>query len=143
MQTAERVYNRLDPAQQTLARHVFVRLTAPGEGSIDTKRRASRTELATSTDGATIDELLDVLADARLITVHESSVEVAHEALIREWPRLRSWLDEDREGLRLHRHLTHASSDWAELGRDDAELYRGTRLALVRANGRPGRTTAR
>ncbi|MCA1481764.1 hypothetical protein, partial [Bradyrhizobium sp. NBAIM08] len=54
---------------------------------------------------------------------------VAHEALIREWPTLQQWLAEDREGLRLHRRLTEAAQTWAGLEHDEAELYRGARLA--------------
>jgi WD40 repeat protein len=65
------------------------------------------------------------------VTVSEDTVEVAHEALIREWPRLRSWLDEDRDGLRVMRHLTQAARDWDERGRDDTELYQGPRLATA------------
>ncbi|MBI1880444.1 MAG: hypothetical protein HYR94_19880, partial [Chloroflexi bacterium] len=73
--------------------------------------------------------VLQTLADARLITTDEAAVEVAHEALIREWPLLRQWLDENREGLYLHRHLTEAAQAWEKLNRDPGELYRGTRLA--------------
>ena len=54
---------------------------------------------------------------------------MAHEALIREWPTLREWLAEDREGLRLHRHLTEAAQEWERLERDPGALYRGARLA--------------
>ena len=73
--------------------------------------------------------MLQILADARLITTGKETVEVAHEALIREWPTLREWLEEDREGLRVHRHLTEAAGEWERLQRDPAELYRGARLA--------------
>ncbi len=72
--------------------------------------------------------------DARLLTfdhdpaTREPTVEVAHEALIREWPRLRSWLDDDRDGLRIHRHLTETAATWIASDRDDGELYRGGRL---------------
>ena len=65
------------------------------------------------------------LADA----VNGAGVLMGHEALIREWPTLREWLNADREGLRLHRHLTEAAQEWARLGRDPGELYRGARLA--------------
>ena len=80
-------------------------------------------------DAPQVTSLLKTLADARLITLAEDTAEVAHEALIREWPALRQWLSEDREGLRLHRHLTEAAEAWAELERDPGELYRGARLA--------------
>ena len=58
-------------------------------------------------------------------------VEVAHEALLREWPRLRGWLEDDAEGRRLHQHLIEAARDWAGRGRDPGELYRGARLAAA------------
>lgn len=64
---------------------------------------------------------------------------MAHEALIREWQRLREWLMQDREGLRVHRDLTDAARQWAQLGSDTGALYRGARLAQARewaeANG--------
>ena len=63
------------------------------------------------------------------MTVDEGTLEVAHEALLREWPRLRGWLEEDAEGRRLHQHLIDAASEWQAGGRDSGELYRGARLA--------------
>ena len=66
---------------------------------------------------------------AASLTVDEGTVEVAHEALLREWPRLRGWLEEDAEGRRLHQHLIGAAAEWRDSDRDPAELYRGARLA--------------
>lgn len=80
-----------------------------------------------------VQDVLHALASARLITLGQDSIEVAHEALIREWPRLRGWLDEDRDGLLLARGLTTAAHDWSTLGRDEGALYRGARLADTRA----------
>ena len=65
----------------------------------------------------------------RLVTIGEGQVEVAHEALLREWPRLRGWLEEDAEGRRLQRHIGAAAREWDAGGRDAGELYRGARLA--------------
>ena len=62
--------------------------------------------------------------------VGEGTAEVAHEALLREWPRLRGWLEQDAEGRRLHRHLAVAAREWSARGRDPGELYRGARLAV-------------
>ncbi|MGH8898577.1 MAG: WD40 repeat domain-containing protein [Egibacteraceae bacterium] len=76
--------------------------------------------------------LLDRLAKARLVTLGEDSVEVAHEALSREWPTLHRWLTEDSEGLRIHRRLTEAAAEWDENGREEELLYRGGRLASAR-----------
>ncbi|TMK37487.1 MAG: hypothetical protein E6G58_01805, partial [Actinobacteria bacterium] len=73
--------------------------------------------------------MLTVLADARMLTVSEGSVEVSHEALLREWPRLRGWLEDDVQGRQLHHHLMEAAREWTESGHDPADLYRGARLA--------------
>ncbi len=73
------------------------------------------------------------------MTADADGVELAHEALINSWPRLRGWMDEDRERLRHHRRLTEAARTWQELGRDPGTLYRGTHLVRAEAFfGRPG-----
>jgi DNA-binding SARP family transcriptional activator/WD40 repeat protein len=128
--SAEQVYHQeLSQEQRDIARNVFLRLTELGEGTEDTRRRVTRTELIPDPRGnGRTEAVLATLAEARLVTLSEEHVEVAHEALIREWPRLRGWLDEDREGLRIHRHLTEAAQAWEALERDPGELYRGGRL---------------
>jgi hypothetical protein len=95
--SAEHIYSSLDAVQQGMAKQLFLRLTAMGEGTEDTKRRISRHELDTNPDPTVA---LETLAAARLVTVGQDSVEIAHEALIRGWPRLADWLREDREGPR-------------------------------------------
>jgi len=104
---------------------VMLRLTGEGEGDAVVRRRVDLTEIE---DAA---EVLSVLAESRLVTIGEGQVEVAHEALLREWPRLRAWLDEDVQGRRVHRHLSLAARDWDARGRDSGDLYRGARLASV------------
>jgi WD40 repeat protein/transcriptional regulator with XRE-family HTH domain len=133
-ETAESVYtDQLNTKQQELAREVFLRLTELGEGTEDTRRRAGLTELVRQAEEATqLRGVLNTLAEARLITLNGDSAEVAHEALIREWKRLHEWLTEDREGLRLHRHITESAGEWVSRGRDTGELYRGGRLAQAR-----------
>jgi WD40 repeat protein/class 3 adenylate cyclase len=130
--TADAVYGQLEPEQQELAKRIFLRLAEPGQGTEDTRRRASLTELLPGGDEQTaVEEVLDILARARLITVGLDLVEVSHEALIREWPLLRRWLDEDREGLQLHRRLTDDASEWNRYDRDPGMLYRGARLSAA------------
>ncbi|MFK3983814.1 AAA family ATPase [Micromonospora sp. NPDC050397] len=128
-QTAERAYADVDADQRRIVRQIFLRLTALGEGTEDTKRRVRREELDGLGPGT--GEVLERLAAARLLVLDHDSVEIAHEALIRGWPRLRGWLTADREGLRVHRQLTEAAGTWATLGREAEALYRGTRLALA------------
>jgi WD40 repeat protein len=108
----------------------MLRLVGEGAGDTPVRRRAPLAELdlERSEDVA---EVLETLADSRLVTVGEGSVEVAHEALLREWPRLRTWIEEDAEGRRLRSHITQAATDWNGAGRDQGELYRGARLAAA------------
>ena len=131
--TAEDVYlHQLSDDQRLLARSLFLRLSALGDGTEDTRRRVPRAELNLhGHDAGEINAVLDALVNARLLTGDGDSVEVAHEALIRHWPRLRGWLDEDRSGHRLHRRLTEAAQEWLSLGRDRGALYRGARLATA------------
>ncbi|WP_217208849.1 helix-turn-helix domain-containing protein [Streptomyces sp. AC550_RSS872] len=143
-QTAEEIYTRLAPDQAELARLILLRLIAPGEGSQDTRRPVDRSELMLGT--ASQDDIalvVDRLARARLLTLDEDTVDLAHEALISAWPRLRGWIEEDRERLRAHRRLTEAARAWDDLGRDPGALYRGTRLATAEeAFARPGHSAA-
>ncbi len=128
--TAEATYEHLDCGEQAIARSIFLRLTELGEDTQDTRRRATLSELVPRPEEApAVEEVLKTLADARLITTDEGCVEVAHEALIREWPRLREWLNENREGLRLQRRISQAAQEWNRLDRDPGALYRGLRLA--------------
>ena len=132
-ETAESVFtDQLNRAQQNLARDVFLRLTELGEGTEDTRRRAALNELMhAGEETGQVRAVLNTLAEARLITLNEESAEVAHEALIREWQRLQDWLTEDRDGLRLHRHLTNSVHEWEARGHDPADLYRGARLVQI------------
>ena len=130
--TAESVYEALSPEQRGLARNIFLRLTELGEGTADTRRRASIGELMPRPEQeAEVRDVLQTLAEARLVTIGERTVEVAHEALIRHWPTLREWLDQDREGRLVHRRLTEAAQEWEALGGDPGALFRGTRLATT------------
>ncbi len=127
---AENAYARLEPAQREIARRILLRLAGDGEGDSVVRRRVELAELEVERDGG-VAEVLTMLAGDRLVTIGEGEVEIAHEALLREWPRLRSWLEEDSDGRRLHQHLRAAAREWDAGGRDPAELYRGARLATA------------
>ena len=124
---AERAYRRLSEPQRERARAILLRL-ADAEEAAPVRRRVPLAEFEAERDEDTA-AALAVLTESRLVTVDEGTVEVAHEALLSQWPRLRGWLEEDAEGRRLHQHLIHAAAEWQASGRDPAELYRGARLA--------------
>ena len=127
---AEGTFARVADEHKQLVRALMLRLVGEGEGDAPVRRRAPLAELDLERDKWMAD-VLATLADSRLVTVSEGNVEVAHEALLREWPRLREWIEEDAEGRRLRRHITQAASEWDAAGRDRSELYRGARLAAA------------
>ncbi|GHE60981.1 nSTAND1 domain-containing NTPase [Streptomyces capitiformicae] len=129
-QTAEEMYKDLSPDQAALARLILLRLITPGDGAQDTRHPVDRAELDFASP-AEVTAVLDRLTRARLLTLDDNTVDLAHEALITAWPRLSDWIDEARDRLRTHRHLTEAARAWDDLGRDPGALYRGTRLATA------------
>ncbi|HUW14799.1 MAG TPA: toll/interleukin-1 receptor domain-containing protein [Anaerolineae bacterium] len=178
---AEAVYHRLTETEREICRRIFLRLTQPGEGTEDTKRRLTQsgggtedTELRPTQPGEgsedtkrrswqpeegtedtkrrvslrellpaegeqeAVEAIVQALADARLVTTEsgkglggERFVEVAHEAIIQGWSRLREWIEENRDSLRTHRQLTEAAQEWRQSGEDQDFLYRGGRLAAL------------
>jgi class 3 adenylate cyclase/RecA/RadA recombinase len=127
---AETAYRGLDEDGQRIARSVFLRLAGPGEGEGVVRRRVPLSEFDTESDPETA-AVIDALTNARMLSSGDGYVEVAHEALMREWPRLRAWLEEDSAGHQLRLHLTDAAREWDERGRPPDELYRGARLAAA------------
>lgn len=144
---ADGVLAGLGQSGRDAAKRLFARLVTLGEGVEDTRRRV---RLADLPDDETARDAIEAFAGARLLTYDRDpasrapTVEVAHEALIREWQTLRAWLDDDRDGLRLLRHLGDSAAAWGSSGRDHGELYRGARLsgATDWVAAHPGQLTA-
>jgi WD40 repeat protein/serine/threonine protein kinase len=131
---AEEIYQESDAATQDAMRHVFLRLVDVGEGQDDTRRRATQVELMALADNAdVVMQLLDKLGKYRLLTFdHDPDtrlpvVSVAHEALIREWQRMRHWLDDSREDLLIQRRIAISNHEWRQ-AQDSSFLASGTRL---------------
>jgi WD40 repeat protein len=131
--TAERAWSDLDELGKAAARQLLLRLVRVGDDTQDTRRRSSRTSLLeASTNLPATERALEVLTRARLITVDAGSVEITHEALLHAWPRLRSWIDEDRAGNLTRQKLEEDAATWAASERDSSLLYRGARLEGAR-----------
>jgi DNA-binding SARP family transcriptional activator/WD40 repeat protein len=126
---AEQQYARLDAAGQDAARRLFCRLVVVGDGTDDTRRRVRHSDLPSGTaEIAAPLEADRLLVADRDPTTREPTVELAHESLLRSWPRLRGWLDDDRDAIRQMHHLGNSATAWDAAGRPEAELYRGARL---------------
>ena len=149
-QRAEEIYQGLSPSTREVAERIFLRLVTVDEHADDTRRRIRRTELnALGLDRHAVETVLNQFGSFRLLsfdrdpTTRGPTVEVAHEALIREWPRLRSWIDDKREDLLLERRLREAVAEWNGSDRDPGYLLRGARLAQFEtwADTAPSETT--
>jgi DNA-binding SARP family transcriptional activator/WD40 repeat protein len=125
---ADEVIESLPPDGRRVARDLFLRLVTAPETSDPVRQRIPRAALGSD---PTTEAVLDALVGSRLVIADQDTVEIAHEAVCRAWPRLRAWLDEDRDGHRLHRHLALASQEWEQSMRDASELYRGARLVTA------------
>jgi WD40 repeat protein/class 3 adenylate cyclase len=127
---AEGTYEQLSPAERETARRIFLRLVGSAEGEAVTRRRVPISEFDLDRDEVAR-AVLDRFTEDRLLTIGAATVEVAHEALLREWPRLRTWIEEDAQGHQLRQHLTQAARHWEDSGREHSELYRGARLSAT------------
>ncbi|GAB2960823.1 hypothetical protein GCM10027184_05140 [Saccharothrix stipae] len=128
--TADRVHSSLDATGRHLTRLLFPRLVSIGDGTEDTRRRFPRAELLEAGgDPDAASAVLAAFTAARLLTQREDTVEITHEALVRAWPALRRWIDEDRAGLLVHQRLAEAATTWERTERDPGALYRGRLLA--------------
>lgn len=125
---ADSVYSQLLPAEQLLARRLFVQLVHLGDETGNSRRPATRPEL-----GEDIWQLAQRLADLRLVVTgrdrHKDSVELIHEALIRSWDRLQQWIEEDREFRRWQQRLRVYIVQWTASHREPDALLRGLLLS--------------
>lgn len=133
---ADDVYEGLPDAAQESVRQSFLRLVTLGEGTEDMRRRALRSELsAIAASHDDMEEVLNLFGEARLLTFdrdpasREPTIEVAHEALIQRWERLREWIDASRADIRQQRLLAAAAAEWDQAGRERSYLLGGSRLA--------------
>jgi uncharacterized protein YjbI with pentapeptide repeats len=134
-------YNALSASEKETVKYIFLALTQLGEGTEDTRRRVLKQDLITvKYPEEVIDLMIQKLADERLIvtdkpgetTDKKRAIEVAHEALIREWELLRQWLDQDRANLLQQRKIEALAQDWQNSGRKSAYLLVGFRLKEAR-----------
>jgi WD40 repeat protein/DNA-binding SARP family transcriptional activator len=137
---AEDLYARLRPSEQAACRQVLLRLVGVDPAAQDTRRRVRRSELRQlELEPDALDQVLARFGEHRLLTFDREprtrtpTVEVAHEAILSRWDRLRRWIEERREGLLMHRRLVEAVAEWDDAGRDPEYLPGEGRLAQFEA----------
>ena len=133
---ADEIFGEFQTEGQAVAKQMFMRLVTLGEGTEDTRRRVNRSELLALTSQVDVmDEIIHTFADYRLLSLdhdpvtREPTVEVAHEAILREWERLRTWLNDSRDDIKSQRLLATATQAWTDNNRDNSYIWTGKRLA--------------
>ena len=135
-QRANSIFTQFSKKEQEIVKRLMLRLTQPGEGTEDTRRRTEISQLTHShSEQSMLDDVIHTLVNSRLLTVsrdettnEDNLIEVSHEALIRGWPQLRKWIDADRDGIREHHRINEAAQEWMNMSQDEAFLFRGLRL---------------
>ena len=131
---AEQLFDPMDETSRHACRQMFLWLVTLGDGAEDTRRRVWRSELMTLADARAMEGVIDTFGRHRLLSfdrdpeTREPTVEIAHEALLGAWSRLRDWIDEAREDLRTRIALAASAAGWEASGRDESFLLRGARL---------------
>ncbi len=125
---ADKEYNKLEEKERERVRRAFIQLVSPGEGTQDTRRLATAAEV-----GVENWDLIKRLADSRLVVTAsnetgEETVEVIHEALIKEWSILREWMEESRQFRTWQTRLRERMREWETMERDEGVLLRGASL---------------
>ena len=128
-QTADLTFeHRFDDIEKAASKRLFLRLVTPGEGTTDARRILARSEIEHDPGAKILQSVVEGLTEARLLTVNDATVQIAHEALLRTWPRLRNWIEESRDNLRTRQRISRAAEEWVAENRDHDRLYRGTPL---------------
>jgi WD40 repeat protein/energy-coupling factor transporter ATP-binding protein EcfA2 len=138
---AEQAYSELSDEEQRVADQIFIKLTQLGEGTPDTRKQVTQQDLVTQSQSAElVEQVIQKLAQAKLIVTSEQRkgqekvavVDVAHEALIRHWSRLRELLDNNREAIRTRDKIETAAEDWKAQHKPKEEKGKGYLLEGLR-----------
>ena len=133
--SADAVYEALPAGQQELARHLLRSMTVGSRDARLTRRPVSLADLHaghSETERSQLDTVLEAFAAKRLVVLNAGTAQISHDVLLRAWPRLRGWLEDDQASLILHGQLATDAAEWHSRNDDPSFLYRGTQLAALR-----------
>jgi WD40 repeat protein len=131
-QTAEQAYESLTGGQRRLARQLFLRLVHVADGVPPSRASVALGDLPGWGQAGDAEPVLATFVGERMVTVDADAAQITHDALLTAWPRLRTWIEENTEELRDRGRIAEGASAWAEAGREEEALWRGSRLALAR-----------
>ncbi|MFD8103205.1 WD40 repeat domain-containing protein [Nocardia fluminea] len=124
--SADEVCKSLTAPQQLIAQRVMIRSVVVSDESL-ARRRVAHSELEwRDSDAEDVQYVIDRFVKARLLTSSETSVQISHESLLRRWPRLGKWIEDDRVSIMRHRRFGHEAQQWNDHDRDpDYLISRG------------------
>jgi hypothetical protein len=131
---ADRAYGALPSGQQVIAREVMRSMTVASRDGGLARRPVTREDLYAGLPGADrsdIDAVLDAFAAERLTVLDGDRAQLSHDVLLRAWPRLRGWLEEDQASWIVHGQLADAAAAWHDSHDDPSFLYRGAQLTTL------------
>ena len=131
---ADRAYDALPTGQQAIAPDVLRSMTVASPDGGLARRPVTREDLYAGLPGAAradIDAVLDAFAAERLAVLDGDRAQLSHDVLLRAWPRLRGWLEEDQASWIVHGQLADAAAAWHDSDEDPSFLYRGGQLAAL------------
>ena len=131
---ADKVYDALSLAQQALARDILRSMTVASRDGRPARRPLTRADLYSGLPGADqsqVDSILEAFAAERLIVLNDDRAQISHDVLLRAWPKLRAWLEEDQASWILYGQLADSAASWHDSNNDPSFLYRGAHLTTV------------
>ena len=128
--SAEEVYASLTPDARAEAHRIFAQLVNLDEEGLVTRRRLRHEDLAEGNE--THAAVIEAFVHGRILTTTEDTVQISHEVLLEAWPRLREWISDDRDALRVRRRVSDTAALWDEHGREPEGLLRGSLLTRAR-----------
>ncbi len=128
-QTADAIFqDGFNTQERDATERLFLRLVTPGEGTPDTRRILARADIRHDAQPEVMRRVVERLTEARLLTIDDTSIAIAHEALLSTWPQLQGWIEASRDDLRTRQRISRAALEWDSQDRDTDLLYRGTPL---------------
>jgi hypothetical protein len=133
--SADALYESMTPQDQKTVQRILLRMVRPGTGLEVTSSRIPVASLYVKSESSDrVERVLHRLIGARLVrltegeTPEDTQVEVAHEALVRNWPRLVEWLEDERAAMMMRRRLEAKAFEWVRLGGGQSGLLDAKQL---------------
>lgn len=134
-QHIDQIYESLSESEKLATQRIFLKLVGIGEDEESgtewkpVRRRATRSEFSDPLEQTVLTQLVNqnLLVSNRLTDSQESTIEIAHEALLTSWVTLNTWIKENRQAIALRNRLNDDVEQWKKT-KSHQDLWSGSRL---------------